>query len=151
MRESTILHSRVDSIWCSVVPCWVPYWVFCSQTAAFMASLQCYIFFMGLPLRCFQQLSALRLATQRLPWTLTSTAEVCPFRSSRTSERSSYCPNTSLDMDWTVSRHTEPSLRTALMGRKFLSVILWLLAQNYCIRRYYALSLRSCVKRTVQC
>ena len=50
--------------------------------------------------------------------TRTGTPAVRPSRSSRTRERSSQYSNATPDMDRTVSRRSEPSSRTALMGEQ---------------------------------
>ncbi len=50
--------------------------------------------------------------------TITGTPAVRPSRSSRTKEGSSQCLAPTPDMDRTVSRRSEPSSRTALMGEQ---------------------------------
>ncbi len=50
--------------------------------------------------------------------TITGTPAVRPSRSSRTKEGSSQCSYATPDMDRTVSRRSEPSSRTALMGEQ---------------------------------
>ena len=48
----------------------------------------------------------------------TGAPEVCPSRSSRTKDRSSQITTPTTDRDRTVSRRSEPSSRTALMGEQ---------------------------------
>ena len=48
----------------------------------------------------------------------TGTLEVRPSRSSRTRDRSLNIPTPTADRDRTVSRRSEPSSRTALMGEQ---------------------------------
>ncbi len=50
--------------------------------------------------------------------TITGTPAVRPSRPSRTKEGSSQCSYAYTDMDRTVSRRSEPSSRTALMGEQ---------------------------------
>ncbi len=50
--------------------------------------------------------------------TITGTPAVRPSRSSRTKEGSSQYSHATPDMDRTVSRRSEPSSRTALMGEQ---------------------------------
>ena len=50
--------------------------------------------------------------------TTTGTPEVCPSRSSRTKDSSLKFPTPTTDRDRTVSRRSEPSSRTALMGEQ---------------------------------
>ncbi len=50
--------------------------------------------------------------------TITGTPAVRPSRSSRTKEGSSQCSCATPDMDRTVSRRSEPSSRTALVGEQ---------------------------------
>ena len=69
-------------------------------------------------LRCFQHLSRPYIATSYAVGTTTGTPEVCPSRSSRTGGQllSNFLRPT--DRDRTVSRRSEPSSRTALMGEQ---------------------------------
>ena len=70
----------------------------------------------GFPLRCFQRLSQPDSATGRCRWSTTRAPEVRPPRSSRTRVASLSSPTPAEDRDRTVSRRSEPSSRTSLMG-----------------------------------
>ena len=72
----------------------------------------------GFPLRCFQRLSCPNLATQRCPWGTTGTPAVRSPRSSRTRGNSPQVSTPTADRDRTVSRRSEPSSRTTLIGEQ---------------------------------
>ena len=72
----------------------------------------------GFPLRCFQRLSCPNLATQLCPWGTTGTPAVRSPRSSRTRGNSSQVSTPTADRDRTVSRRSEPSSRTTLIGEQ---------------------------------
>ena len=75
----------------------------------------------GFTLRCLQRLSPFRLGySYREPGGSTGTPEVSPSRSSRTKDSSSQISyaHAAPDRDRTVSRRSEPSSRTALMGEQ---------------------------------
>ncbi len=73
----------------------------------------------GFPLRCFQRLSAPHMATQRLPLARYLADQRCVPPGPLVLRRA---PLNALapapDMDRTVSRRSEPSSRTALMGEQ---------------------------------
>jgi hypothetical protein len=58
------------------------------------------------------------IATQHLRWRTTGTPEVRPPRSSRTRAAPLKFPTPTADRDRTVSRRSEPSSRTALIGEQ---------------------------------
>ena len=72
----------------------------------------------GFTLRCLQRLSLPDLATLPCRWSTTDTPVVRPARSSRTKASSSQISTPTPDRDRTVSRRSEPSSRTALMGEQ---------------------------------
>ena len=72
----------------------------------------------GFPLRCFQRLSRPCIATLLHPGAMTGTPEACSPRSSRTRGNSSQVSTPTADRDQTVSRRSEPSSRTTLIGEQ---------------------------------
>ena len=71
----------------------------------------------GFMLRCFQHLSLPHIATQLCPWQNNWYTSGASIRSSRTKDSSSQI-SYATDRDRTVSRRSEPSSRTALMGEQ---------------------------------
>ncbi len=72
----------------------------------------------GFPLRCFQRLSRPYIATLLRGWRHDRSPEVCSTRSSRTRVNSSQISTPTADRDQTVSRRSEPSSRTTLIGEQ---------------------------------
>ena len=74
----------------------------------------------GFPLRCFQRLSRPNVATRLdAAGATTGTPVVRPSRSSRTKDSSLFkYPPPTTDRDRTVSRRSEPSSRTTLIGEQ---------------------------------
>ena len=72
----------------------------------------------GFPLRCFQKLSYPNIATQHAVGTTADTPEVSPLRSSRTRSRSLQDSMPAVDNNQPVSRRSEPSSRTLLIGEQ---------------------------------
>ncbi len=73
----------------------------------------------GFPLRCFQRLSAPHLATLRLPLARQQVHQRCVLPGPLVLRKNPLnAPTPAPDMDRTVSRRSEPSSRTALMGEQ---------------------------------
>ncbi len=73
----------------------------------------------GFPLRCFQRLSAPHLATLRLPLARQQVHQRCVLPGPLVLRKTPLNALTPApDMDRTVSRRSEPSSRTALMGEQ---------------------------------
>ena len=69
-------------------------------------------------LRCFQHLSLPHIATQLCPWQNNWYTSGASIPVSRTKDSSLKFPTPTTDRDRTVSRRSEPSSRTALMGEQ---------------------------------